>query len=180
MEGFFEPASRLAKNTAYTDVARDILNAKRGVGICCFSDTFSNELMWTHYASHYAGICVGYRTQGLVEGLAEEFHLVRVAYDHEPPVITNLDASDARSAAIKILSHKKANWIYEREWRLLGPPGLHRVATKGCVRVVYLGARCSPAYKERILEALDKATIRISEMTVSDYDHNWTELKHLK
>ena len=66
MEGFYEPASRLQKNSAYSRIARDILNAKRGVGICCFSDTHSNELMWTHYASNYSGLCVGYRTQQLI------------------------------------------------------------------------------------------------------------------
>jgi hypothetical protein len=181
MEGFFAPASRLLKNTNYTDIARNILQEKQSIGICCFSDTHRNELMWTHYADSYTGICVGYRTEQLIQGLPPEIQLVRLAYEGEPPEITAIDANNARSAAIKVLSHKKVNWIYEREWRLLGnPQTLLPIEAKGCVRHVYFGSRMRPDVKEAVLKELKDMTLRVSEMVIDDYDFGWNELKALK
>src|SRR5262245_59675821 len=90
MEGVYEPTARLQNETDYSRIVADILNAKRDIGICCFSDTKYNELMWTHYASNYAGICVAYRSKELLRGLSGGVHLVRVAYGTEPPPISTL------------------------------------------------------------------------------------------
>jgi hypothetical protein len=127
MEGFFEPTGRFQKETNYKRAVRDIYDEKIRIGICCFSDTHDNELMWSHYTDNYSGICVGYAPANLIEGLPNDTRLVRVAYGTKPPDITGSDASDPRKAAIKVLSHKKASWLYEREWRVLGP--IHRVVT---------------------------------------------------
>jgi hypothetical protein len=50
MEGFYQPSSRFQKQTDFTKAAQKIFDAKQDIGICCFSDTHDNELMWTHYA----------------------------------------------------------------------------------------------------------------------------------
>jgi Protein of unknown function (DUF2971) len=121
MEGFFDPTSRFRKDSNYRRAASTIYYEKINIGICCFSDTHDNELMWSHYTDNYSGICVGYSPQQLISGLPHNAHLVRVAYGTKPPDISAKDGADPNKAAIKVLSHKKASWLYEREWRALGP-----------------------------------------------------------
>src|SRR5262245_23966877 len=113
MEGFYQHSRGAAKSNDVEEKANLLLREKAKIGICCLSDTKDNELMWTHYAGNYMGICVGYRTQRLLEGLSSEVHLVRLAYGGSPPEISDTDMNDHPTTAIKILSHKKSNWIYE-------------------------------------------------------------------
>ena len=153
-----------------------IFNAKQDIGICCFSDTYDSELMWTHYARNYTGICVGYRTKEVIEGLSESVHLVRVAYDTSPPKLGKSDWN-AYLTAIKILSHKKANWIYEREWRLLADIGPLRIESARCIVEIRLGSRILSQHRELMLDALRDAGISVSTMTVNDYRHKWTNEK---
>jgi hypothetical protein len=173
MEGFFEPSLRLQRNTSYSKISRRLFTAKQDIGICCFSDTFDSELMWTHYARNYTGICVGYRTEQLVVGLPPDVHLVRLAYDGAPPRLGKGDEHDLRATAIKVLSHKKVNWIYEREWRLLGRQGLLPIASKRCISEIRLGSRIEDHHRAAILNAFHNTKIKISSMTVVNYEHRW-------
>jgi hypothetical protein len=177
MEGFYEPTSRLQKDSRFRHVVRQILDSKLAFGICCFSDTKDNEVMWAHYASNNAGICVAYRPTVLIEGLPEGAHLARLSYGGAPPAINQADAFDVKSAAIKILSHKKANWIYEREWRVLGPLQRVDIGSKGCIGEVYLGSLMQPAHRVKITNAFQGGKIKLFEMRVQQYEHKWTELK---
>jgi hypothetical protein len=177
MEGFYEPTSRLQKDTNYRKTVRQMLNSKLTFGICCFSDTKDNELMWAHYATNNAGICVAYRSTLLIEGLPDGVHLARVSYGPTPPAINRVDTANIDGAALKILSHKKSNWVYEREWRVLGP--LHRVdiSSRGCVREVYLSSLMNSEHRMQILNALKGLKIKIFEMRVHQYVHTWREVK---
>ncbi|TYO62143.1 DUF2971 domain-containing protein [Bradyrhizobium hipponense] len=74
--------------------------------------------MWTHYAGRSSGICVEYRPLKLVASLPRETRLVRVAYDDKPAFVSVADMDNIPSAIRKVLSQKKFNWAYEREWRL--------------------------------------------------------------
>ncbi len=71
-----------------------------GLGICCFSDTYDNELTWSH-ASKYSGICVGYRTKELIEGLPTTCISFACIYG-APPSMGKRDA-DFHETAIIIL-----------------------------------------------------------------------------
>jgi hypothetical protein len=132
--------------------------------------------MWTHYARNYTGICVGYRTTRLIDGLPKHVHLARVAYDSTPPKLGKADWN-AYQAAIKILSHKKANWIYEREWRLLTHIGPLRIESARCIVELRLGSRILPQHRELLLDAFRDSGIKISTMTVNDYRHRWKSEK---
>jgi hypothetical protein len=180
MEGFYEPSIRLTKDNDFTRVASEIVTEKRAIGICCFSDTHDNELMWAHYASNYTGICVGYRPQPLIDGLPDNVHLIRLAYGNQPPPLGIHNTKVAHDAAVRILSHKKSNWHYEREWRVLGGIGRLNITSKACVRELYLGSRISSSHKDKLLAALAKTHIRIHEMRVSGYTHKWRKIKGLK
>lgn len=178
MEGFYQASRRVRADENYTQVAQGLLSTKRNIGICSFSETKDNELMWAHYASNYAGMCVAYRAGALLKGLPDDTHLVRLAYGSVPPGISNLEATDLQGAARKILSHKKSSWVYEREWRVLGPTGHLGIGANSCAKEVYLGARITPQHKQSIFESLRDRNIRIYEMRVSNYAHEWSQLKH--
>jgi len=124
MEGFYNPSARFVSLTNFEKAVQTIFDAKQTIGICSFSDTHDNELMWTHYADNYQGICIGYRPLSLLKGLPQDARLARLGYGATPPKIGKHDGiAPADETARKILSHKKSSWLYEREWRVFGDPG---------------------------------------------------------
>lgn len=176
MEGFYEPTARFQKDTVFRKTVRQILDAKRGIGICCFTDTHDNELMWTHYAQNYTGICVGYRSKRLLEALPPDAHLLRVAYGGKPPVIGRYDVNVPEATASKILSHKKSSWVYEREWRILWQQGRMPILGPDVIGEIRLGSLISREHRDRLLENFSQSGIRIYEMKIVGYEHDWKPL----
>ena len=180
MEGVYGVSPWLARQPSANRLSSEILNQKRSVGICCFSDTYENELMWVHYAENYSGICVAYSAKRLNAGLGDHVHVVRVAYGGIPPRIGEADVRSPDEAARKILSHKKSSWSYEREWRLLTEgiqvPGKLQIAVRGSVKAVYFGSRVKEEFGTTLIEELSKMNIPIRRMNVSDYTHEFVPL----
>jgi hypothetical protein len=179
MEGVFGVSRWVTKQQTYREVVRIIRDEKQLVGICCFSDSYNNELMWAHYTENFSGICVGYSTSRLREGLGDQVHIARVAYDERPPRVGRADLDCLRHAARQVLSHKKACWLYEREWRILTnpeevqPPGPLQIRVDGAVKSVYLGPRIQHEIKNRMINELNRMDINIRTMAVSEYNHQW-------
>jgi len=171
MEGLFDPTRRLKKHSRWQTVVDAIIEGKSGIGIASFSDTKHNELMWTHYAGRSSGICVEYRPLKLMASLPREARLVRVAYDDKPAFISIGDMSNIPSAIRKILSQKKFNWAYEREWRLLSSLGPTEIKEKAAVKRIYLGTRITEVHKSRLRNMLAGTGIGIFEMRVNGYGY---------
>jgi hypothetical protein len=170
MEGFYDPSEGLRDTEDYARVVRSIYGAKSIHGIACISETNNNELMWAHYADNYAGICVRYRTQALIDGLEDRVRVVKVSYGDAPPAVGQEDALNSRSAAIKILSHKKANWVYEREWRVLGELDQNSYRDERVVSGIYFGSRIDRTHRDRLLDELG-IHIEFFTMSVKGYQH---------
>ncbi|WP_298244495.1 DUF2971 domain-containing protein [uncultured Bradyrhizobium sp.] len=171
MEGFYDPTDGLRGTEDFKRVVHRIYDAKSDHGIACFSETNANELMWAHYADNYAGICVRYETQALIDGLPLDVRVARVAYGDAPPPIGPEDALNSRNAAIKILSHKKANWAYEREWRVMGRVGENSYDDERVVTGIYFGSRINSEYRSQILRELDGLRLEFFDMSVEGYKH---------
>jgi hypothetical protein len=176
MEGFYRVSSVLKKQTDSSKILRLIADNKIAVGIAGLSDTKEHELMWTHYADNYAGICIEYLSGRLLDGLPDDADLVRMAYDDLPPRITSKDSMYPENAARKIFSQKKFNWAYEREWRVLASVGAVPIAAKGVVRSIYIGSRVTDTHKEKIVGAFKRSDVRLYEMNVKKYKHNWKRI----
>jgi hypothetical protein len=176
MEGFYRTSSVLRKQTDYSKILRLIADNKIAVGIAALSDTKENELMWAHYADHYAGICIEYRASRLLHSLPDDADLVRMAYDDLPPRITSRDLNYPENAARKIFSQKKFSWAYEREWRILAPAGEVRISGKDVVQSIYIGSRVSDTNKEKIVRTFKGSVIRLYEMNVKKYEHDWKRI----
>jgi hypothetical protein len=88
--------------TALNRTKRDLSSSK---GVLCFSKTWSNPLLWSHYAEKHQGIYLGF-------DLPLE-HLSKVKYQKTRNKIGNLD----EEFMSKILTTKFSHWRYENEYR---------------------------------------------------------------
>jgi hypothetical protein len=157
----------------------DKIGGLRGkLGICSFSDSFSNAVMWAHYSDQCSGICVGYRTASLLNGLDDDYSLVRIQYAGSSPMLTSEDAKDLWRAARKLLSFKNGGWQYEREWRLLSrKKGLTPISDRNCIASVRMGYNIEKRHKDAIkrLFAKNKKT-NLYLMDVRGYQLKWDEI----
>jgi hypothetical protein len=84
-----------------------------GVGLFCVTESFSNLLMWAHYANGHRGIAIGFDSgQGLFATAQP------VTYSDSSPVINRLKDDWALMADKSMLWKSKA-WEYEKEWRVV-------------------------------------------------------------
>jgi len=176
MEGFYRPSKLLKGSADYRAILRDITNSKSDVGIACFSETDENVLMWTHYAGNYTGICISYSGSELLKGLSDSASLVRLAYVDEPPMIFPSHAQNADNAAVRILSQKKYNWAYEREWRILATVGKVSLGRAKAVKRISFGSRIDPVHRDKILNAIRGTNIEAYSMEIDGYDHTWESI----
>jgi hypothetical protein len=176
MEGFYEPSMRLKREPEWRKTFRSILEAKQTVGIACFSESFDNEIMWAHYAGNYRGICIGYNAAKLRDNLSPAVRLARMAYADTPVRLSKYNKDDVYAAAHKILSQKKYNWAYEREWRVMGEyPG--QLPYQGdIVSDVYFGSRIDLNHKSRIIAVFGGREVKFRQMKVTGYRHSWSRI----
>src|SRR5262249_5452101 len=125
---------------------------------------------------NYSGICVAYSPRALVEGLPGKASLIRLGYDDDPPLISSDVGRDVNRAARVILSQKKFNWAYEREWRVLAPKGKVHLECQNPVRAVYLGSRIGSQHRQQIVSALQGSGIEVYAMEIDGYAHAWIPL----
>jgi hypothetical protein len=169
MEGYFSLTARLQKKSNSDKISNAIMDGQTNVGIASLSDTFANDLMWTHYASNWTGICIEYRVKKLIVALPDDATIVRIAYNDKPAEVGLGDSKDITEAVKKAFSQKKFNWAYEREWRVLGSKGRNRISYKKAVHRVYLGPRVSREHSSWVRTGLDKAGIEYRVIEVAGY-----------
>lgn len=185
MEGYYRPSKMLRSKQTYKQIVRAFRDGKSGVGIASLSDTPHNELMWTHYAGGYSGFCIEFYARRLSNALSNDVLLVRLGYDDQPPRISGKDARDVPAAACKILSQKKYNWAYEREWRLLAPVdllegprrGQLRIGANDVIRRILVGSNMEDQDKGAILHAFRNKQVDIEEMVIDGYDKIWVPIQ---
>lgn len=85
-------------------------------GVCCFSASNNEILMWSHYADSHKGFCLGFKTN------TEPFSgALKVAYKADVPAINPVSIllGNVESALHLMTLTKHISWRYEKEWRLL-------------------------------------------------------------
>lgn len=123
--------------------------------IKCFTETYTNNLMWAHYADEFKGICVEYDLKKLQDkSLQAKFF--PVYYSKERKIWIDKDLlvnywdgytdDDVISDTQGIFLQKADYWKYEKEWRIClmnpDPPKKQAVYIMfPCVSAVYLGPR---------------------------------------
>jgi len=125
-------------------------------GVCCFSATAANPLLWSHYGDQHCGLCIGY---GLDREPRPKLH--KVIYGGSRTIKTSLVAKALLENDLKaqelldrdVLLRKASPWRYEREWRLIGDKGVQD-STLALEEVIF-GLRCPVAVMHAIITALD-------------------------
>ena len=137
---------------------------KPNIVIGCFSKTYSDVLMWTHYADNHLGCCVEFE---IIEG----DYLEPITYDTQ---IVNPSEAGLLEQCIDILTHKLSPWQYEQEVRYLkviDPESTNRYLSINITKV-YLGSKLTQKsvnhYKQlisRYSPDVDIQQVQIDELT---------------
>jgi hypothetical protein len=113
----------------------EIIKIKKGasdtfnsLGVCSFSKTRENLLMWSHYADEHKGFCIGFN-ETILSKSDTVIKAVDVKYQDETPqksVIRNFKVDGDKpvlsldsDAMHSIVGIKYTHWKYERERRLI-------------------------------------------------------------
>jgi hypothetical protein len=87
-------------------------------GVFSGSSTPRNILMWSHYANHHQGVCIGYRVD--YSALAPAYvRQVRYPSTDDREILEHADLANEDCAIDKLLTYKSKLWVYEEEWRLI-------------------------------------------------------------
>ncbi|EAW9036439.1 DUF2971 domain-containing protein, partial [Salmonella enterica subsp. enterica serovar Montevideo] len=85
--------------------------------ICCFSQTATNSLLWSHYSNSHTGFCLRFKKDVLLNDLSL-FDYGEVKYTNEPINLME-GLYDNSNPARNIIFTKDENWRYEQEFRLV-------------------------------------------------------------
>ncbi len=148
--------------------------ARASVAILCFSETFNNILMWSHYADEHSGLCIGYDANSDFFNSKYDCEysqnvgvLKPVEYTKDrPQFILPSDLVNDTCDWFK----KSIDWSYEKEHRILLPMDNAQIIPSEQetlwgykidprnIKQVILGCRMKAVHKEyirKILEAYD-------------------------
>jgi hypothetical protein len=167
MEGLYNVSKQLRESNRYQKTKTLIANNKANLGICSFSESHRNELMWAHYSNEYSGICIEFRFERLWKHLDDNVSFARIHYSENAP--TAIMKLEPEEMAQRLLSYKNFRWLYEREWRMFGPHGNSCYSSRTCVRRVYLGSRIKQPYQDEIKRRLTPLKIEVKKMSLHRY-----------
>lgn len=83
--------------------------------VTCFTDTYTNPLMWAHYASSHTGFCVGY-SKDEIENACDKLDKIKYCTEM-PTTIVAGETYNIHDRFNKIIYSKSMDWSYENEWR---------------------------------------------------------------
>jgi len=133
-------------------------------GICSFSESNNNILLWSHYARNHTGVCIGFDTEVIInyanqiaEKEKELLDLVKVKYSNEYPKFSLFKSAlnkDDLTDIFNLLYTKSSDWSYEKEYRLIYWEKTNfgiQLGSKAISEVI-LGCCITPEHRENILE----------------------------
>lgn len=148
------------RDNVYIPQFRDFLSQ---LTVSCFSASgWNNQLMWSHYANSYSGICIEYDFSKITEFIG---FIYPVEYKTQRPNISlkelGLNGIDIATQTIskqsepnmaKILSYllvKNKCWEYEDEWRIIniGEPNTPKFVEMPYIKSITLGLNVDVACK---------------------------------
>jgi Protein of unknown function (DUF2971) len=152
-----------SSRTEHVDRLNEFL--KQNLSVCCFCETRDSILMWTHYADEHRGCCVEFDVRGQFIPDAVG-HLLPVIYKDELFNVTpyySAIASEGGNNWANMLAacHKKKDWDYEREWRIVFPfvypDGSNNFSIP--IKSITAGLRADRRVQERLFEIAQKLQV---------------------
>jgi hypothetical protein len=134
-------------------------------GVCCFSETPTDLLMWGHYANGHQGFCLEFDTSK--EAAFQKARKVEYRNDIPSLGIETFTQFDLEQA-MKLLLTKAKCWQYEQEWRVL-----HNESDKSygyerrSLTAIYFGAKMPEDQILLIASILARTDTQLYRMGVS-------------
>ncbi len=137
------------------------------VTVSCFSSSgWNNQLMWSHYANSYSGICIEY---DFIDIKKFNGFIYPITYSKQRPTLSMKDLGiekyDKDTNSIKhcevdvnaILSYllvKNECWEYEKEWRIIniGEPYTPKFIELPHIKSITIGQKIDPITKLLLLD----------------------------
>lgn len=155
----------------------DLIATKDKSGIYSLSKTFTDELLWAHYADSHNGFCIEYDLDKLCEFEGARYSIFDVIYQNKPPII-NVDdifASDAQNEVIqKLTSVKSKRWDYEQEIRIITPSKGKQYYDFRAVKAIYFGLRMSEKKIRLIMKTLQGRGVKYFQMQLKSNSYELT------
>lgn len=146
-------------------IEQGIKERAENMGICCFSKTFDNLLMWSHYANNHTGVCIGFKFNYDLE----VFFLYPVKYTSNFPHTDYF--VNPETALLDWVLTKSEVWSYETEVRAVSfeKNGIIEIESN-IVTEIYFGSKIDPMKKNEILEIISagKLNIDVYQMRMLD------------
>ena len=179
------------KDKIYIPTLRKFLSK---LTVSCFSVSgWNNQLMWSHYANSYAGICIEYDFNQIKDAIG---FIYPVEYTTERPMLSlqelgvagfNL-GSDAcvkscapdMGAILSYLLAKNVCWNYEKEWRIInvGEENTPLFIDLPFVKSVTFGMNMDPICKQLLWDVCTEKGIECYEIEIGTENYELSR-KHL-
>jgi len=123
------------------------------MGVCCFSESSTEILLWSHYADNHKGFCIEFDFQ---DGTLFRKNAKKVRYSDTIPKLSAVDFSvPKREETFDILwLTKSSHWAYEKEWRVMMSEGDKNYAMPSKITSIIFGAKMPESDRRKITEVL--------------------------
>jgi len=147
------------------------------MGVACFSETFDNILMWSHYANGHKGLCLEFDTNSLPFQDREKLH--HVIYSDSFPTLKPAAVFQNTYIPIDSLITKSKDWVYEREWRLIKDKGDSALEyDPRALTAIYFGCSMPDDQIKQICSTNAKSAACLFKMRRSDIEFNLIQEKY--
>lgn len=183
-----EQAVVKARDETYLPFLTDFLSK---VTVTCFSASgWDNQLMWSHYANSYSGICVEYDFEKMEKFIG---FMYPVKYSSVRPTVSLKDLGITEikidengkfvggevnaSAILSSLLGKNKCWSYEAEWRIInveGKPYTPIFVDVPFIKSITLGLNLDGICKQLLWDVCKERDIECYQLIINPKDYNLT------
>lgn len=117
-------------------------------GICCFTESVDNLLMWSHYTDSHKGVCLEFDEDILIK--LEKSWLFKMKYSNDFPIVNQTHDLE------KALTKSKC-WEYENEFRILSHKQGVVTFPKEALKSIIFGAKSDESEINRIIKIVNQS-----------------------
>lgn len=137
------------------------------LGIFSLSKTYSDELLWAHYANSHKGFCIEYDLEKLLSRQNPKHRYFDVQYSNNIPNLNFSQLLDQTNPDIlikKMLGYKSQRWEYEQELRIITENQGINTYDYRAVKAIYFGLKTPNSTISKTMKTLQGRKIKYFQM----------------